>query len=504
MRRAASFLVLASGLLGVAACAGEGAPPNTAHRESGQSSLMNDTFAGKNRCNPDEQDRPFVVEWDATDMSSLESIAAQDVVVVRYEGCKLTVLDRCRNESIHGALGAYKPVDWTSGQLETVDLANEGELFAKLPLGAASLGGRVNAGEKFHMEYFVAGTRSASRGDVYRADLEKLPGCEGATHFVYGYNLGAFALGSVKQGQAEAGGSLYGFGAGGNAKSHHQVDKKGGNLGVCSSDSATEVAGCKAPIRLILRTIALGENPDKSAHAAPETDASLNAAGQIAVQLDMSDKAREHVTAAEEKFNSGDGQGCLTELDAHDQLDPKHKSTDPKGGLGLVRGQCLMLAGKCDAGKDLVRKSWEASSPSDTQPGQSDTLADGLAAKYCQGTHLSERDQFLKALRQISQSSFVKTDLATCRSAYDTVVRLRDTVKPRGEDDSQVVNAQRLITADAPRCFGKAGDCESAYKTFVAEFPKEGTEKWEAELKKKILASQFESSVPSCKGKVKL
>ncbi len=502
MRRAVFFLAWGGGVLGLAACAGETTPAASAPRESGQSSLMNDTFAGKNRCNPDEQDRPFVVEWDATDMSSLESIAAQDVVVVRYEGCKLTVLDRCRNESIHGALGAYKAVDWTSGQLESVDVANVGELYAKLPLGAASLGGRVEAGEKFHMEYFVAGTRSASRGDVYRADLEKLPGCQGATHFVYGYNLGAFALGSVKQGQANAGGSLYGFGAGGTAKSHHQVDKKGGDLGVCRGNSATEVAGCKAPIRLILRSIAQGENPNQEEHAAPDTDASLNAAGQISTRLDMSDQAREHFASAQEKLNAGDGAGCLRELDAHDQLDPGHKSTDPKGGFGLVRGQCLMLAGKCDAGKDLVRKSWEASSPSDAPPGQADRTADGLASKYCQG-EMSERDQFLKALRQISQSSFVKTDLATCKNAYETVTRLRAKVTPRGEEDAEVVNAQRLITADAPRCFGKAGDCESAFKAFVAEFPKEGTEKWDADLKKKILESQFESSVPTCKGKVK-
>ena len=122
---------------------------------------MADTFAGKNRCNPEEHERPFVVEWDGTDMSSFEALAANDLVLAKYDGCKLTILDQCRDDSIRGHLGSYRPVDWTSGQLETLEIANEGDLYAKLPLGVATLGGRVKGGEHFHMEYYVAGTRSA-------------------------------------------------------------------------------------------------------------------------------------------------------------------------------------------------------------------------------------------------------------------------------------------------------------------------------------------------------
>ena len=39
-------------------------------RESGQSRLMDRTFAGQNACNPDDHERPFIIEWDATDRSS--------------------------------------------------------------------------------------------------------------------------------------------------------------------------------------------------------------------------------------------------------------------------------------------------------------------------------------------------------------------------------------------------------------------------------------------------
>src|SRR5690606_32817317 len=248
-------------------------------------------FAGQNACNPEDHTRPFIIEWDATDMSSFESLAASDVVIVKYEGCKLRVLDECKNDSIRGSQGAYKPPEWTSGSLETIDIHNEGELYAKLPLGQATLGGRVAGGERFHMEYFVAGTVYATRDSVYRDDFESNPGCEEATHFVYGYNLGAFALGSANELKTEVGGSAFGFGAGGKTSSGSSAEKKGGDLTVCKSDTATEVMGCKTPIRLNLRAIRDGANPDAEAMTAADTDASLNAAGQLAAKMEMSDEA---------------------------------------------------------------------------------------------------------------------------------------------------------------------------------------------------------------------
>lgn len=227
-------------------------------RASGQSRLMDESFAAQNACNPDEHNRPFIIEWDATDMSSFESVAANDIVIVKYEGCKLRVLDECRNETTQGA---YNPAEWTSGSLETLDIQNEGELYAKLPLGQATLGGRVAGGEKFHMEYFVSGTVSASRDAVYRGDLESNPGCESATHFVYGYNLGAFALGSANEISSEVGVSAYGFGGGGSHSKGSKAEKKGGDLSTCQPDAAAEIPGCKTPIRLNLRTIRDGQNP---------------------------------------------------------------------------------------------------------------------------------------------------------------------------------------------------------------------------------------------------
>ena len=359
------------------------APKSSGKRDSGQSRLMDQTLAGQDKCDPANHKRPFIIEWDATDMSSFEQIVANDIVVVRYEGCTLTVLDECRNESIRGEQGSYLPPEWTSGSLETIDISNEGELYAKLPLGSATLGGRVSGGEKFHMEYFVAGTRQATRDAVYRADLASNPGCEGATHFVHGYNLGAFALGLANELNATVGGSVYGFGAGGSNTRKSSAEKKGGDLATCKSDSATEVLGCKAPIRLSLREVRDGDNPDEAAKRAPDDSASLNAAGKVDAKVEGTAKSRSHLESAMAKSIAGDGKGCMDELDAHDKLEPERSSTDPKAPYSHTRSKCLMMSGKCDAGKKLMVKYFEAQGAMDAKT--IDIVVGTEFDKYCGG-----------------------------------------------------------------------------------------------------------------------
>ncbi|RMG96727.1 MAG: hypothetical protein D6705_10410 [Deltaproteobacteria bacterium] len=467
-------------------------------RSSGQSRLMDQTYAGQNKCNPDEHDKPFVIEWDATQMSSFESLAASDIVFVRYEGCSLKILDECKNDSIRGEQGAYKPVEWTTGQLETIDIANEGDLYAKLPLGKATLGARVAGGERFRMEYYVAGTRYASRDAVYAADLEGRYGCDEATHFVYAYNLGAFALGSANEFDASAGGSVYGFGAGGSQHSHYRADKKGGDLSACRSDAATEIAGCKAPIRLHLRKIRPGRSPEAEAMAAPDTPESLSATAVLNQKIAMSDEARARIEAATAKLTAGDGKGCLAELDAHDRLDPKHKSTDPNSPFALTRAMCVMKSGKCDAGKGQMRKTLEKQ-PAFAQSGpeQIDRTVDAYAAMYCEG-RMNPTDALRKALAELQNAAFqTRKDVAFCDERYARVKRLLPKAKPRDDDDVQIRDAERSLISIVPLCYQRAGDCDKAWQAYqeVAAFTVENAP---AEQREQILRSGFEGIVRKC------
>lgn len=340
-------------LLSLAFVACGGSLPGThGQRESGQSGLMDETFAGKNKCNPKSHERPFVIEWDATDMSSFEARATSDVVFVHYEGCELRVLDGCNRGSLRGGLGAYNPAEWTSGSVEKIDISDEGELYAKLPLGIATLGARVHAGEKFSMEYFVSGTRTATRAAVYADDLGAIPACKTATHFVYGYNLGAFALVSAKSTSGEANAGAAGVGAGVSRESTHKAEKKSGELASCRGESLKDVKTCKVPIRLMLREITPGKNPHpESEQKVPES---------FVQKSDAVEEARAHRYAALEKNRAHDGKGCLEELDASDKLDPRPIMQSTYGDHAWMRAECLMMAGKCDEGKRLMRVHHEA------------------------------------------------------------------------------------------------------------------------------------------------
>lgn len=483
------------------ACATASTPKD---RESGQSGLIEQTFAGKNACNAESHLRPFIIEWDATDASSFEALAANDIVFVRYEGCSLTVLEGCRDDDIKGSLGAYKTPQFTSGALETVSIENESELYAKLPLGAATLGGRASAGEKFHMEYYVAGTRAATRSVVHREDIAATAGCQGATHFVYGYNLGAFALGSAEKVTVEAGASVYGFGAGASKTNARAADKKGGDLGVCTAETATELSGCQAPIRLTLRPIEAGANPNPANETTPAEVGSLSAAMALGDEAGLSGDAEARLKAAAEKASVGDGKGCLTQLDKHDRVNPKQSSREPTSPFAAVRAKCLFLAGKCKAGKQLARKAWGFQLGKEYGPEFIDGVVDNLVAEHCQGGELSERDQLLKAVIALEIGSTRKKETpAVCEQYVRTVERLTPKVKPEERRDVRLDAIETYIASIGAGCLARAGACDKAWSVFERHNGGMGGayDALGAEAKATALRGLFDSGYAACKGK---
>ena len=454
--------------LSIVSCGSGSSAPGAKSASEVQASRIGETFAGQNRCNPKGHERPFIIEWDATDMSSFEARAANDVVFVRYQGCDLVVMDSCATDSVKGALGSYKPIEWTSGSTESLDIGSENELYAKLPLGAATLGGRVKNGEKFHMEYFVSGTRSATRDSIHRGDLAKTPGCKNATHFVYAYNLGAFALGAQSSKRSESGGTVWGAGAGGSQTSQSKAEKRGGELATCRADSAKELATCKVPIRLTLREIAGDESADARDARAPENADGKNLAGRLQASTDREKQAEEHARSAATKLGARDGKGCLAELDEHDKLDPRASgiSTSAASANASVRATCLMLAGQCPAGKVLLRKALEVSRGASRGPAQLDKETDDDATQYCQGASMSPRDQYLQAGADLEVGAYKeRKDVAYCMAAYDTAKRLVGSVKPKDEDDP-VKFVFANVRTNAPKCLARAKDCGAALTVY--------------------------------------
>jgi hypothetical protein len=428
---------------------------------------MAKTKAGQRSCNTKDHLRPFVIEWDATDVSSFESRAKTDVIFVRYTDCQLEVVDSCTNDAVRGSLGSYNAPDWTTGSVEKVDIQNEDELYAKLPLGVHTLGARVGLGEKFHMEYFVSGTRKSTRPAIYRGDLDKVPGCKGVSHFVYAYNMGAFALGSLSKVNGTAGATVWGVGAEANSKNQSSIEKQGGVLSSCRGESARETQTCTVPIRVTLREIEDGASPNTKAAQAPETPDALNLAGRLQATTDAERKAVEQITSAHRKLLTGDGKGCLTDLDAHDKSDPRPAglSTEPKAN-GWLRAQCLMASGQCDAGRAMARRSSEAQNPSQSAK-TTDDVVDNIVAMYCESKSATPRDQLLRATLVLGQGATrdrLKTE--QCAEAIDRANAAWPKVTPRDADDRVTKDVQRRIAEDGARCLARAGDCIAAWKRY--------------------------------------
>jgi hypothetical protein len=82
------------------------------------------------------QTSPLVTEWPASEKANLEVLSHNGAVAVAYSGCSLRVLPQCR------VRGSYQ---WmrTTPSTDSLEIKDADELFAKLPLGAASLEGEL-------------------------------------------------------------------------------------------------------------------------------------------------------------------------------------------------------------------------------------------------------------------------------------------------------------------------------------------------------------------------
>lgn len=202
--------------------------------------------------------RPMLVEWPAVEKAALQASAAKGLVVVRYDGCRLKQLPRCK------ASGEYSFVE-TSRAQDGFVVKDKTELFAKLPLGAVSLEGEINQGKQLSLSYVAVGARST---DVSRVGREVLEGeCDGATHFVRTMVVGAYALGAEAEIGGGAGVSVGGAGTGGSHEKSTEVIRRDGNFEDClDSSTPAEDKRCQAIVQLILEPV----SEENGRAAAPE------------------------------------------------------------------------------------------------------------------------------------------------------------------------------------------------------------------------------------------
>lgn len=202
--------------------------------------------------------------------------------------------------------------------------------------------------------------------------------------------------------------------------------------------------------------------------AAPTSAASPDLSACVKLVADHQREVQAHLEAARVKMSMRDGKGCLAELDAYDAADPwtGSASTSSTNALASMRGECMMLAGQCSAGKDLLRSALSQTSVS-LGSEMLEKSVDAMASMYCQGNAIAPRDELLRALMDLNQGAYMTTkDVAFCHEAYDTALRLIPQVPPRDPDDTQISQASAQVRITAPQCFARAGDCAQAFRAF--------------------------------------
>jgi hypothetical protein len=250
-----------------------------------------------------------------------------------------------------------------------------------------------------------------------------------------------------------------------------------------------------------------GSTAASSAPTVPLPNATANApapatSGDVAT-LVAAQKADEYLHTAQKKLAWHDVPGCIADLDAHDRTDPRPEvaSTNARSGHGaLIRGQCLMRAGQCDAGRTLFRDAYADAQGMNVSPRQLDTVVDSMVGMNCTAPQ-APRDRFLVARFTLQDGAWTSTrTVAECTSAYQTIMSLRSTVTPKDDDDALVKDPLSFLFASAPNCLARAGDCAAAYKTYQQVMTEKfGQAQWTKNPQ--TTRQTFESMTPSCKGK---
>ncbi|NUO47564.1 MAG: hypothetical protein HOV80_01770 [Polyangiaceae bacterium] len=170
---------------------------------------------------------PLIVEWPGTAKIDFDSASQRGVVFVSYVGCNLKVLSSCRATT---ADSIYEMTSVTPARDKLV-MSDLSELYARLPLGAASLKGELGLGSSLELDYIAVGQRIA------KETPKKFSGdCEGATHFVRTITVGAYSLDAHAAGKAAASVEVGSAGGGLSRQESKRNIRGSGNVESCSSD----------------------------------------------------------------------------------------------------------------------------------------------------------------------------------------------------------------------------------------------------------------------------
>lgn len=197
------------------------------------------------------QKSPWIVTLPAENSVELDTALADagGLVPVRYRGCEMEVLTRCRVE------GSYR---WRASNLaaNSFTVESSDDLYAKMPIGATSIEGHLTRGDALRVSYTLSGRYAADRPTVTYEELSRLgEECATATHLVVGALGGAYDFESVAK--ATVGGKAGSFGSY-DSKAKREILNSRGKANACAGSAAGETSpphNCGAPLKIELAEV---------------------------------------------------------------------------------------------------------------------------------------------------------------------------------------------------------------------------------------------------------
>jgi hypothetical protein len=190
-------------------------------------------------------EHPLVVEWPSADRATLEARAQSGLVAVRYVGCEMEVLHRCKLPGKYG----YTAI---TPKHDTVTIRDTDELYASMPVGAAKLEGALAQTGQLNVSMTIVGRYDADHTD-FTSDVLDSDDCARATHVVSGMTTGAFELSTGADASVGGGVSVAGIGGGAKSTSKRETLERDGHEEKCEGGSGAAGQppdGCGAVLRL--------------------------------------------------------------------------------------------------------------------------------------------------------------------------------------------------------------------------------------------------------------
>jgi hypothetical protein len=190
------------------------------------------------------QSSPLVTEWPASEKANLEVLLRNGTVAVAYSGCSMRLLPECHLP------GEYH---WqrTTPSTDSLEINDADELFAKLPLGAASLESELKRSGKLSVQTTVSGQLRLQNAAVDNVPREGP--CAQATHIMSGLSLGAFALKAGGAKDTKLGASITLGEAGAKTERSADLLRSAGDADTCAqSTNDSPHVNCASPIQAFL------------------------------------------------------------------------------------------------------------------------------------------------------------------------------------------------------------------------------------------------------------